>query len=92
MRQTQQEWPELIKQVRGAMNLGIPPTDPSAVEMGRRWYALVQAFTGGDANLERRLKDAYGKEPQVMTAQGMDKTMFAYIRESMQAAGLKLSA
>jgi DNA-binding transcriptional MerR regulator len=60
MQQAQQEWPELIKQVRAAMNLGIPPTDPSTIEMGRRWHALVQAFTGGDANLggkaERRLR------------------------------------
>jgi len=92
MLQAQQEWPELIKQVRAAMNLGIPSSDPSVVEMGRRWHALIQAFTGGDANLGRKMKDAYDKEPQVMAAQGMDKAMFAYIRDAMQAAGLKLSA
>ncbi|TAN08573.1 MAG: MerR family transcriptional regulator [Rhodanobacteraceae bacterium] len=92
MRQAQNEWPELIKQVRSAMNLGIPPTDPSVMEMGRRWYRLIQAFTGGDANLGRKMKQAYDREPQVMAAQGMDAAMFAYIREAMQAAGLKLSA
>lgn len=90
MQQAQQEWPRLIKEVRAAMNLGIPASDPAMLAMGRRWHALVNAFTGGDANVTRKLKEAYGKEPQVMAAQGMDKAMFAYIREAMQAAGLPL--
>lgn len=92
MQQAQQEWPELIRQVRGAMNLGIPATDPAVLGMGRRWHALVNAFTGGDANVTRKLKEAYAREPQVMAAQGMDGEMFAYIREAMQAAGLVLQS
>lgn len=85
-------WPDLIRQVRGAMNLGIPPTDPSVLEMGRRWHGLVSAVTGGDAAIGSALVGAYRKEPDVMAAQGMDQAMFAYIREAMQAAGLRLSA
>ncbi|WHZ20035.1 MAG: hypothetical protein OJF55_002184 [Rhodanobacteraceae bacterium] len=92
MQQAQNEWPELIKQVRGAMNLGIPPGDPSVVEMGRRWYALIQAFTGGDANIGRKMNQALDSEPQVMAAQGLSREMFAYVGAAMQAAGLKLSA
>lgn len=90
MQQAQNEWPELIARVRAAMDAGTPPTDPAVLEMGRRWYALVQAFTGGDANIGRKLKQAYDEEPQVLAAQGMDKAMFAYVREAMQAAGLQL--
>lgn len=92
VQQAQGEWPRLIKEVRAAMNLGIPASDPPAMELGRRWYALVTAFTGGDAGIARKLKQAYDREPQVMAAQGMDKAMFAWIREAMQAAGLKLPA
>lgn len=92
MQQAQNEWPGLIGQVRGAMNLGIPPTDPAVLEMGRRWHALVNAFTGGDANIARKLKEACDREPQVMAAQGMDRAMFAYISAAMQAAGLELHA
>ena len=91
LQQAQVEWPRLIKEVRAAMNLGIPSTDASAIELGRRWHGLVNAFTGGDANIARKLKDAYDGEPQIMAAQGMDKAMFAWIREAMLAAGLKLS-
>lgn len=92
VRQAQNEWPQLIAQVRGAMNLGIPAADPSVQEMGRRWYALIQAFTGGDASLGRKMREAYDEEPGVMAAQGMDQAMFAYIGAAMHAAGLKLSA
>lgn len=92
MRQAQNAWPELIRQVRGAMDAGTPPTDPEVLEMGRCWHALVNAFTGGDANIARRLKEAYGREPRVMAATGLDAGMFVYMREAMQAAGLKLSA
>lgn len=91
LQQAQNAWPQLIKEVRAAMNLGIPATDPSVLALGRRWYALIQAFTGGDANLGRRMREAYDKEPQEMAAQGMDNAMFAYIREAMQAAGLSLA-
>ncbi len=92
MRQAQEEWPRLIAQVRAAMEAGKPASDPEVLEMGRRWHALVNAFTGGDANIARKLKSAYDENPQIMAAQGMDPKMFAYVREAMQAAGLKLGA
>lgn len=69
-----------------------PAPDPAVVEMGRRRHALVNAFTGGDSGIARKLKSAYGSEPQVMSAQGMDKAMFACIREAIQAAGVKLQS
>lgn len=91
MQHVQAEWPPLIADVRAAMDAGTPPTDPAVIKMGQRWYALIQAVTGGNANIGRSIKQAYDKEPQVMAAQGMDKPMFAYVREAMAAAGLKLS-
>jgi len=83
-------WPKLIAEVRAAMDAGTPPSDPAVLEFGRRWYALIQAVTGGDANIGNKIKQAYDKEPQVMAAQGMDQAMFAYVTEAMLAAGLKL--
>ncbi|MER3547323.1 MAG: hypothetical protein C4338_06835, partial [Rhodanobacteraceae bacterium] len=92
MQQAQNEWPELIKQVREAMNLNMPPCDPAVQAMGRCWHALVNAFTGGDANIARKMKDAYDREPQVMAAQGLSRVMFAYVCEAMQAARLRWHA
>lgn len=53
VQQAQNEWPQLIKEVRTSMNLGIPASDPSVQALGRRWHALVNAFTGGGANIAR---------------------------------------
>lgn len=92
LQEAHEAWPKLIAEVRQAMDAGTSPTDPAVQDMGRRWHELFHAFTGGDHNMARKLKSAYEKEPQIMSAQGMDKAMFAYVREAMQAAGLKLSA
>lgn len=92
VQQAQIEWPQLIAAVRAAMKAGTRPTDPVVVELGRRWHALVHAFTGGDARIASKLKAAYDTEPRVMQAQGMDPKMFAYIGEAMAAAGLSLKA
>ncbi len=86
----QQEWPQLIAQVRAAMATGIPATDASIVPLAQRWHALVNASTGGDPEVARKLRDAYMKEPQVMAEQGMDPAMFGYVREAMQAMGMTL--
>jgi len=90
MEEAQNAWPELIAQVRSAMNNGTAPEHASVQEMARRWYMLVQAFTGGDAGITRKLGEAYSNQPQAMAAQGLDPTMFAYIGKAMAAAGLSL--
>lgn len=92
VQQVNDEWPCLIAEVRAAMDAGTLATDSTVIEMGRRWYGLIQAITGDNAAIGIAITGAYRKEPQVMAAQGMDKAMFAYMREAMQAADLKLSA
>jgi DNA-binding transcriptional MerR regulator len=90
MEEAQRAWPELIANVRSAMQRNVEPEDAAVQELARRWYTLVQAFTGGDAGVARKLGDAYTNQPQAMTAQGLDAAMFAYIGKAMAAAGLSL--
>src|SRR5262245_37523036 len=70
MEQTIQEapakWAALHADVKAAMDAGVPPTDPKAQELARRWWALVSAFTGGDAGIYRSLRNMYQSEPNVM--------------------------
>ena len=56
----------------------------------RTRYTLVQAFTGGDAGVTRKLGEAYTNQPQAMVAQGLDPAMFGYIGKALAAAGLTL--
>jgi|SRR5579859_4811848 len=90
MQEAQQAWPKLIAEVKAAMAAGTPPTDPKVVDMGRRWHALVQAFTGGNPSIARKLRDAYQQQPKALAARGMSPDMFPYMRQAMEAAGLKL--
>jgi len=90
MDEAQRAWPELIAAVRDAMQRGTAPEDTHVQDLARRWHALVQAFTGGDPGITRKLGDAYAKQPQAMAANGLDPEMFAYIGKAMAAAGLSL--
>ena len=53
--QSQEEWAELIAEVRAEMDKGTDPSAPEVQAMARRWMALVNAFTGGDPGIERSL-------------------------------------
>ncbi len=91
LKQAQDEWSQLIEAVRAEMDAGTSPEDPRVVEMGRRWHALVNVFTGGDSNIVSKIKSAYEQEPDVLAAQGMSQEMFSYMRSAMRAAGLQVS-
>lgn len=91
MAEAQQLWPELIAEVRAARQAGVPAQAAEVQELARRWYALVQTFTGGDAAVAQKLGQAWQSQPAAMAAQGLDPALFAYIGEAMQAAGLSLA-
>src|SRR5262245_47087246 len=43
-----QMWADLFTDVDAAMDAGVPPEDPKAQDLAKRWLALVTAVTGGD--------------------------------------------
>ncbi|WP_168149128.1 MerR family transcriptional regulator [Solimonas marina] len=87
----EQAWPVLITQVRAAMDAGTPADDPTVLALARRWHALVQAATGGDPEVNRKIGEAYRQQPEAMAAHGMDLDMFRYVGAAMARAGLSLS-
>ncbi|GAC1463466.1 MAG: hypothetical protein NVSMB9_01000 [Isosphaeraceae bacterium] len=48
LRQSQNDWAELIAQVRAEKEKGTDPADPKVQALAGRWKDLVEAFTGGD--------------------------------------------
>jgi DNA-binding transcriptional MerR regulator len=91
MAEAQRLWPELIAQVRAAMDAGTPPETSEMQDCARRWYALVQCFTGGNTDTARKLGAAWQAQPNAMAAHGLDPALFAYVGKAMAAAGLSLS-
>lgn len=90
MDEAQRLWPELIAQMRAAFDAGTPASAPEVQDCARRWYALVQCFTGGDADVTRKLSQAWQSQPVAMAAHGLDPALFAYVGDAMQVAGLSL--
>ena len=89
IQQSQQEWAELIAQVRSEMDKGTDPTAPEVQAMARRWINLVEQFTGGDPGIERSLGRLWKEQGDTIVAQhGTEydpRGVFEYIGRAMAA-------
>jgi len=86
IRQAEAEWPELIAQVRAAMDQGLDPASAPVQQLAGRWMALVEEFTGGDPDVERSLRTMYQQEPELGARTGIGAQMFAYVNKAIAAA------
>ena len=83
----QNEWAELVDDVRTAMARGTDPRSVAGQQLAQRWNGLVGEFTGGDPGIERSLRSIYQAEPQaVVTPIGVDhRDVYGFIaRASLQ--------
>ena len=91
IQQAPNQWAELQASVQAAMDEGVEPTDPRAQVLAQRWFALVNAFTGGDPGIFQSLKRMYQNEDKI---RGMDvaamRPMMAWIDKAATASGVKL--
>lgn len=90
IREVEQAWSELIPAVRAHMAAGTGPDDPDLQALARRWKALVDEFTGGDADLARRVRAMYDAEHATINAlqpNTPDPAMFAFLRPVFERLG-----
>jgi DNA-binding transcriptional MerR regulator len=89
IKEVEAEWPQLMTEVRAAMDAGTDPADPKVEDMARRWVGLVNEFTGGDPGIFKSLSTMYQKEDSVagMDVPAMRKVM-EYVQKAMAAAGI----
>jgi DNA-binding transcriptional MerR regulator len=85
------EWPRLFAAVRAEMDAGTDPSDPKVQALARKWYGLLDEFTGGDPGLFNSIRNMYANEDRIseMDVKAM-RPMFAYIRKAGAAAGIEL--
>jgi DNA-binding transcriptional MerR regulator len=85
-----QWWEDLFAGVTAAMDAGVPPDDPQAQDLARRWLELVTMFTGGDPGIYNSLRSMYENEENVMgtDTKAMQPSM-EYIQKAAAAAGIK---
>jgi hypothetical protein len=83
-------WADLFTDVDTAMAAGVPPEDPQAQDLAKRWLALVTLITGGDPGIYNSMRRMYESEDNVM---GTDtkalKPKMEYIMKAADAAGIK---
>jgi DNA-binding transcriptional MerR regulator len=53
------EWPRLFAAVRTEMDAGTDPADPKVQSLARKWYGLLDEFTGGDPGLFNSTRNMY---------------------------------
>jgi DNA-binding transcriptional MerR regulator len=83
------EWPELLAKVRTEMANNTDPTDPRVQALAKRWMELLQAFSGGNREIEKSAATMYRGEPGVSQQYGVDPNMFPYIQKAIDAAKAK---
>jgi DNA-binding transcriptional MerR regulator len=91
IKEVEAAWPQLFAEVQAAMDAGVPPEDPKAQGFARRWFALVEEFTGGDPGIFQTVRKMYQTEDAVagMDVKGM-RPMQEYIEKARVAAGIKV--
>jgi len=80
----EEEWPRLIASVREKMEKGADPASEEVQALAKRWKSLVQAFSGGDSQIESSLGRMYREEPDTASSQGLDPAIFQYIGAAMR--------
>ena len=85
MKNAQDDWKELIEEVRIEMDRGTPPDDESVQILAQRWLTLIQLFSGGNAAIEKSMQSMYSKEGAATASRGgLDEATMAYMHRALE--------
>src|SRR4051812_44231857 len=86
MERAQRDWGELIEAAGAERAAGTDPLDPRVLDLARRWRALVEQFTGGDAGTRASLDRMYREQGPQRASRGMvDPELMEYMRPALAA-------
>ncbi|ODP35663.1 MerR family transcriptional regulator [Pandoraea sp. ISTKB] len=74
------DWPAIVAEVSELMARGEPPVSEAAQAVSRRWMAMVERDTGGDARLLAKLNAMHENEPSMRTQTGITAGLMQYIK------------
>ena len=78
----------MIADAKAAMAAGDPAL-PAAIDVARRWQALVDQFTGGDAAVADKVRAVWAEamaDPTAAPKLPLNPELFAFIGKAMAAA------
>ncbi|KAB0649659.1 MerR family transcriptional regulator [Burkholderia diffusa] len=77
------EWPQLMGDVRDAIDAGARPDSPEGRALAQRWLDLFRSYAGNDPATHAKFRDAMMTEPALTKDSWVDDTLLAFIREAM---------
>src|SRR5262249_47800641 len=80
-------WDALYIEARELMAKG-DPTSPAAIDLARRWAAMVELFTRGDPALEQRAANVWKAamaDPKAAPKLPIDPAMFEFVGKATAA-------
>jgi DNA-binding transcriptional MerR regulator len=89
IRQSAEDWKQVISTVREAKAKGLAPTDPSLRPTAEKWISLIREFSGGDRAIESSLETMYKSERSLGVQYGIEPSMEAFIGEMLRTVGWK---
>lgn len=82
-------WETLIAEAKALIATNADPASPKAKELARRWHALVQQFSQGNPDVERRVKQVWSDamaDPKAAPKLPLNPEIFAFIGKAWAAA------
>ncbi|MFL9874072.1 MerR family transcriptional regulator [Paraburkholderia megapolitana] len=78
------EWPQLMADVRDAIDAGATPDSPQARELALRWMDLFRSYAGDDPATHAKFREALQNEPELTKGSWTDETLLGFMREAMR--------
>ncbi|KVQ97777.1 MerR family transcriptional regulator [Burkholderia ubonensis] len=77
------EWPQLMADVRDAIDAGARPDSPEARALARRWLDLFRGYAGDDPATHAKFRRAMMNEPALTKDAWADETLLCFMRQAM---------
>ncbi|WP_175944330.1 MerR family transcriptional regulator [Burkholderia pyrrocinia] len=77
------EWPQLMGDVRDAIDAGAKPDSPEGRALAQRWLDLFCSYAGHDPATHAKFRHAMTNEPALTKDAWVDDTLLGFIREAM---------
>ncbi|MBP0713623.1 MerR family transcriptional regulator [Burkholderia sola] len=82
-RQRAMEWPQLMADVRDAIDAGTRPDSPQGRALAQRWLELFCSYAGHDPATHAKFRHALMNEPALTKDSWTDDTLLGFMREAM---------
>lgn len=80
------EWPQLMGDVRDAIDAGLAPDSAQGRELALRWLDLFKSYASDKPSTQQKFRDALQNEPELMVGGWVDEPLLTFIRSAMNAA------